>query len=525
MPARHRIAWWNAGIVLCAAAPAVAQAPDSAATMPERTELPVARLELENGMRFLVLPRPGAPTVAFVARFGVGSVDDPPGRSGIAHLLEHLLFKGSSTIGTTNRAAELFYLSRIDAAADTLETLRAAIGAPAPPVPPGVDTVAGPLPEERRLVERLAALEDSARVFVAPNEFVELLTTNGARSLNATTDADATTYFVELPANRAELWFALEADRMSDPVFREFYTERDVVNEERRLRVEDQPGGRIGEALLAAAYREHPYGVPVIGRIEDIRSLSREAVRDYHARYYGPSNAVVAIVGDVSPERMVSFARRYFGPIPRAEAPAPVTAVEPPQIAPRRVHVDFDAEPQLRLAWHTVAGDHPDVPALTVLASILAGGVTSRLYRRLVLRERSALAVFAGGGPGARFPGLLTISAAPRAPHGAAELEAAILEEVARIADEPPSERELGAVRNEIAIGEVERLASNLGLAFQLAASETLFGDWRRTFHAAAELRAVTADDVARVARDYLRPEVVTVATLGRTDGSVEGSP
>ena len=440
-------------------------------------------------------------------RYDVGGADDPVGMSGLAHLLEHLLFKGSTSIGTTAWAAERFFLQRIDAVADSLTR------------PPPSET--------DRLRARLRALEDSARTFVAPNEFSEILARNGARGLNATTDADATTYVVELPANRIELWFALEADRMGDPVFREFYAERDVVMEERRLRVEDQPGGRLEEALLAAAFPDHPYGAPVVGTMEDLRSIDRADVVAHHARHYRPEDAVVAIVGDLSVERVRDLAERYLArvtDVPSARvvlyggSGAGDSSRRPASVpeGPRRVHVPFDAAPQIRIAWPTVDATHPDAPALTVLASILAGGATSRLYRRLVLDERVALSVSVGGGPGQKHPGLLTAAATPRAPHGNDVLEDAILEEIARIAAEPPTSRELEAVRNSVEAGEVERLASSLGLALQLAASESLFGDWRRTFRSAEALRAVTREDVSRVARTYLQPESRIVATLSR---------
>ena len=470
-----------------------------------RPDLPVARFQLSNGMRFVVLPRPGAPTAAFAVRYGVGGVDDPEGQSGIAHLLEHLFFKGTTSIGTSAWPAERYFLERMDALVDSLGQ-------------PGATETAA-------MAARLDALEDSARTFVVPNEFVDILTRNGARSLNATTDADATTYFVELPANRIELWFALEAARLSDPVFREFRAERDVVLEERRLRVDDRPDGRLEEALLAEAFRVHPYGVPVVGRAADVRRLSRRDVAEYRRRYYGASNAVVAVVGDVDAAVVRTLAERYLAAVPAGDEPPPVSAVEPPQEAPRRVHVTYDAEPRLRLAWHTVEAGHPDASPLAVLASILTGGVTSRLYRRLVVAEGTAVDVSAGGGPGGRFPGLLQIFATPRAPAGTAELEAAILDEIARLATDPPTERELAAVRNGIALGEVERLASNLGLALRLAESELRFGDWRRTFDAALAARAVTAADVVRVARTYLRPDAVTVATLGRRDPAADDGP
>jgi predicted Zn-dependent peptidase len=470
---------------------------------PRRPDLPVTHFQLANGMRFVVLPRPGAPTAAFAVRYGVGGVDDPEGQSGMAHLLEHLFFKGTTSIGTSAWPAERYFLERMDAVEDSLGQPGAA----------------------EELAARLDALEDSARTFVVPNEFVDILTRNGARSLNATTDADATTYFVELPANRVELWFALEAARLSDPVFREFRAERDVVLEERRLRVEDRPDGRLEEALLVEAFRVHPYGVPVVGRAADVRALTRGDVAEYRRRYYGANNAVVAVVGDVDGAVVRALAERYLAAVPAGDEPPRVTAVEPRQVTPRRVHVTYDAEPRIRMAWHTVEAGHPDAAPLAVLASILTGGVTSRLYRRLVVAEGTAVDVAAGGGPGGRFPGLLTIFATPRAPAGMAELEAAILDEVARLATDPPTERELATVRNGIALGEVERLASNLGLALSLAESEMRFGDWSRTFDAALAARAVTAADVVRVARTYLRPDAVTVATLGRSEPTAEGGP
>ncbi|MEQ1855791.1 MAG: pitrilysin family protein, partial [Longimicrobiales bacterium] len=245
--------------------------------------LPVREVTLDNGMRFLVLRREGAPTVSFVTRFGIGGVNEHLGTTGIAHLLEHMLFKGTSTIGTRDVVAERALFDRMDTAHDTLIAARAR----------GDTTTAGVLRG------RIEALEDSARAYAVPNELDRIFTEAGARGLNATTSNDATTYFVELPANRAELWFALEADRMSDPVFREYYTERKVVTEERRQRIETSPFGRLYEEHLAAAYTVHPYGVPVVGYMTDLETLSRRDVESYYRRYYAPRNAVVAIVGDV----------------------------------------------------------------------------------------------------------------------------------------------------------------------------------------------------------------------------------
>lgn len=470
------------------------------AQLPSGRDLPVHEITLDNGMRLLVLPRAGAPTVSFVVRYDVGGVNEHLGITGIAHVLEHLLFKGTTTVGTRNVELERRLFRRMDAAHDTLLRLRAGED----PDPVEVD----------RLRQRIRTLEDSARAPVVSNEFDRILSRNGARGLNATTSNEATTYFVELPANRLELWFVLEADRMANPVFREFYAERDVVMEERRTRVETDPSGLLNERLLAHAFTMHPYGVPVVGYMSDLRALTREEVRRYYERFYGPDNAVVAIVGDVDPHRVEALARTYLGPLPRGEEPAPVLVREPPQLGERRVEVRFDAEPQLRLGWHTVDIFHHDAPALGMLTSLLTGGRTSRLYRRLVLEDRIAAQVTSSLGPGQRFPRLLQISAVPRSPHTAAEVESAIYRELAELAEEPPSGIELQRVRNQITAGEVRRLESNLGLAFQLSTSAGLFGDWRTTFELGRRMERVTPGDVSSVVARYLTPEKRTVATL-----------
>jgi predicted Zn-dependent peptidase len=462
--------------------------------------LPVRRVVLENGMRLVVLPHGGAPTVAFVVRYAVGGVHEHLGTTGAAHLLEHMLFKGTTSIGTTDPEAEWSLFEGMDEAHDTLLAARAR----------------GDSTEVERLRDRIDALEDEARQYVVPNEFDRILTRAGAQGLNATTTSEATIYFVELPSNRAELWFVLEADRMANPVFREFYSERDVVTEERRMRVDTNPGGFLYEQHLAAAFTMHPYGVPVVGYMSDLETLSRRDVATYFRRFYGPNNAVVTIVGDVDPDRIVAWAERYMSPIARGEEPPLVLAVEPPQRGERRVEVVWDAEPALRIGWHVPSSLSEEAPALAMASALLTGGRTSRLYRRLILEDRLATAVVSSLGPGDRFPQLFQIDATPRAPNRPAEVEAAIYEEIERLAAEGPDETELQRVRNQIEAGNVRRLQSNMGLAIQLAESEALHGDWRETFRTSARLRRVTAEDVRDVLARYLISANRTVATLHR---------
>jgi predicted Zn-dependent peptidase len=462
--------------------------------------LPVREIDLDNGMTVLVLPQEGAPTVAFVVQFGVGGVHERLGTTGIAHLLEHMLFKGTTSIGTTDVDAERVLFAAMDAVHDSLLVARSE-----------GDTV-----RVGELEARVEALEDSARVLVVPNELDRILTEAGARGLNAATSSEATTYFVELPANRVELWFALEADRMSNPVFREFYTERDVVIEERRLRVETDPAGLLYEAHLAASFTMHPYGVPIVGYMSDLQTLSRRDVEAYYRRFYGAGNAVVAVVGDVDPDQVEGWARHYFAGIPRGEVPPPVLAVEPPQRGERRIAVEWDASPRLRIGWRVPSGLDEQASAIAMLGSVLTGGRTSRLYRRLVMGEQLVTGVYASTGPGTLFPQLFQIDAIPRSGSAIETIEAAIYEEIERLAASGPEPRELERVRNQVAAGNVRRMTSNLGLAFQIADSQSLLGDWRETFRLSEQLESVSAEDVRRVAAEYLVAANRTVAVLRR---------
>jgi len=464
-------------------------------------DLPVTEHALANGMRFLVLPRHAAPTVSFVVRYGVGGVNEVPGTTGIAHFLEHLLFKGTTTLGTLDIEAERALFARMDAIQDSIREMEAEGGRGE-----GISL----------LHDRIERLEEEASQYVVSNEMDRIVSRNGARGLNASTDAEATTYYVELPANRLELWFALEADRMTNPVFREFYTERDVVAEERRLRVETQPSGLLYEAHLRAAFTVHPYGQPVVGSMSDIQRLDRSRVQEYYERYYGPNNAVVAIVGDVDPNHAMELAEHYFGDLPPGDPTPAVGSTEPEQVAERRVEVAFEAEPQVRIGWHVPDEQHADTPALSVLATLLTGGRTARLHQRLVLGDRTATRAGTSMGPGGRFPRLFTIDANPLFPHTTEEIEIAVYEELDSLRHTPPSESELQRIRNQLEAGGVRGLTSHLGLAFQLAGDASTYGDWRVGFRLRERLSEVSPEDVRRVVETYFTQGNRTVATLIR---------
>ncbi len=475
---------------------------------PRGLDLPVVEEVLPNGLRVLALRRPGAPTASFVLRVDVGSANEALGETGIAHFLEHLLFKGTTTLGTRSLRREQTLFRTMDAVHDSLLYVRAA----------GVSSE-----EEDRLARRIRALEDRARSYVLPAELDRILSEAGGRSFNATTGPDGTRFFVQLPANRAELWFALEADRLANPVFREFFAERDVVAEERRQQIDSSPAGRLAEEFYGAAYRVHPYGVPVLGHMSDIQAHTRERVVAFHRRHYVPARVVVAVVGDIDPDQIMGWARRYFGPIPAGDPPPPLLAAEPAQRGERRVEVVYDAAPEIMMGWHVPAGSDPEAAAVEVLAQVLAHGRTSRLHRRLVTRDDLVTNVTFELGPGFRHPRMLVLGMRPLSGRSTGEIEAAIDDEVRRLTREPPTWHEVQRVRNQMEWAEVARMGSSLGLALRLAESAGLHGDWRDTFRQSQRLTEVTPEDVQRAARRYLVRENRTVAVLVRPEPGSTG--
>ncbi len=466
---------------------------------------------LENGLRLFILPRPGVPIASFVVEYKIGGVNEVEGSTGISHFLEHLLFKGTTTVGTRDYAREVTLMAEMDRLFDSVLATRDE---------DPLDTV-----RVTGLLEQIRGLEEEASKVIVSNEFDQILTENGARNLNATTTSESTTYFVELPSNRAELWFVLEADRMRNPVFREFYAERSVVAEERRLRLENNPAAVLYDAYLNAAFRRHPYGQPVVGRMEDLERLTRRRLEEFFRLYYGPNNAVVAIAGNVDPRQIVAWAEKYLGPIPRGTEPPPVDRVEPQQRGERRVEVAYDAEPAVRIGWKVPSATHDDAPALYMLMSLLTGGRGSRLYRRLILEVRTASGVTCSIEPGQVYPGLFTIQASPLYPHGTTEIEAAVYQELEKLMLSPPAEEEIQRVRNQIEASEVRRLRSSFGLALQVAGSASLYGDWRHTFDFSEKLLEVSPADIQRVVKAYFNPDRRTVATLVRPSPNPGGGP
>ncbi len=462
----------------------------------------VAEHRLDNGLVVLALRRGAAPVVSLQMTFRVGGVDEPAGRTGMAHLLEHLLFKGTRTLGTRDWSKEEPLLRQIEQVGRALDAERRK----------GDDAD----PEKlRQLEERLRALQEEHRRLVVKDEIDTIYTRNGAVGFNAGTSTDLTSYTVSLPSNRLELWARIESERMREPVLREYYVERNVVIEERRQRYGSDPRGMLYEALLSTAFVAHPYRDPVIGWPSDLETLDIRDTRRFFRDYYGPDNAVIAAVGDVDPPRFFELVERYFGDLPPRGVPRRHVTREPPQRGPRRVEVWFDAEPRMAVAFHKPTLPHRDDYVFDVIEAVLADGRSSRLVRELVDRRRIAASVDAVNGlPGARYPNLFVVFLTPVAGVDLGRAEEALLAELDRLGREPPTREELERVVRRLEAARVRALLSNSSLARRLAYFQAVAGDWRYIERHPRVLRTITPEEVAEVARRYFVPTNRTVAVL-----------
>jgi predicted Zn-dependent peptidase len=478
----------------------------SAEMLSEIFRLPVTEHTLANGMRLLIVERHDSPTFSANLRFGVGSANEAVGQTGLAHLLEHMMFKGTNRFGSTDPERELPLLARKDQVYLDLQAERYAAARS-----PG-----GANPQKLADLEKeFAALQQEAKSFVIPGELWETYRRNGGVGLNASTSQDATQYFISLPKNRLELWALMESDRIRNPVFREFYTERDVVQEERRQRIDNNPRGQLMEAAVATAFVVSPYRHPVLGWPGDLKNLDRPQARAYFKTYYAPNNAVAVLVGDLDPAEVIRMVERYFGSLPSQSIPPAAISGEPTHLWERRVRVEFPAEPQLAMLYQATPIGHSDRYPLTVLASLLGQGRTSRLHKRLVEEKRLVTSIGCGGWF-LRSAGLLVIQATPRTPHILEEVEAAVEQEITRMKTDLVSPQELLKVRNQIDVEAVGDLYSNAGLASYLSNAWLLTGDWRAMFSSYQKLKAVDAEAIREAARRYLIPRQRTVATLVR---------
>ncbi len=476
----------------------------------------VVEQRLANGLTVLMVERHQTPVVSLNMTFRVGGVNEQVGQTGLAHLYEHMAFKGTRTVGTKDYEKERPILEEWFRVGTELEQRQRELARKSQEKLASSEDQAA----IDRLQKRFTELQDQAGQFVAGNEMALLYQRHGGVGLNAATGKDLTRYMINLPANRLPLWAALEADRMAHPVLREFYKDRGVVMEERRLRNDDSPNGLLYETFTSAAFRAHQYGIPTIGWESDILSLTPADTEAFFKAYYGPGNATIAIVGDINPKDVMTLIERTFGTIPASPSHPPLVTVEPPQRGERRVEVEFDAEPSLIIGFHKPALGHPDDYVFDVIDAVLSDGLTSRLYTSLVREKRIAASAGSDSNyPGVRSPNLFILNAMPLAPHTTAEVEAAIYAEIEGLKTEPVTAKELEKVLNNLDADLVRALRSNGGLASQLALYQTVAGDWRYALKSRDKIAAVTPADIQRVAAEYFTKSNRTVATLVKRAG------
>jgi predicted Zn-dependent peptidase len=470
-------------------------------------------------MGLLIVHREGEPSVAGGWVALVGSANERPGITGISHLFEHMMFKGTPTIGTKDYKKDLAIIAEQENVREEMRQEEAKIRAAWRRGE--VDDVLKPenkTPRLRELEKKFDALIAQQREVLVKNEFDRIYTNGGGSGMNAFTNTDMTGYFINVPSNKLELWMWMESERLRNPVFREFYAERDVVFEERRLRTESTPLGKFEETFESMFWEAHPYGWPVVGWPSDIPAITKAQADEYYGTYYAPQNITLVLVGDVEVEGATRMAEAYFGRIPRGRKAAPdVVTLEVPQQAEKRMYAEADANPQVDVLWHTVPFGHSDSYPLQVLAQLLSTR-TGRLYKGLVLGSQVATDAFARQ-ESRKWAGLFNAGGEAKEGRRPEEVEQALYAEIDKLKKEDVPAEELQKVKNNFAAAEYRRLSANFPILVQLIQSEGR-GDWKEVNEAGTKVQAVTAADVKRVANRYFTKENRAVAIYTRKTGA-----
>jgi predicted Zn-dependent peptidase len=467
-------------------------------------KLDVKEHVLGNGMKILMIPKPGVPRVVCHIYFKVGSINERSGITGIAHVHEHMMFKGTEMMGVTDFAKDQAIDRKIDEVMDQIyrEKYWKADGGDK-----------AKLAELQKQADELIASE---KPYVIKDDLWNLYMKNGGTALNASTGNENTGYYVTLPSNKVELQMLLESDRMLHSYFREFYSEKDVVMEERRLS-ENRPGFFFEEQVNAAFYAASPYHWDVLGWMDDIRKITKADLIEFHTRYYVPNNCVAIYVGDIDPANIIAMAEKYFGRVPRGPDLEPIRTSEPPQYSEKRMYGEGPAPTSLQIMFHAPQEGHPDAAALSVLADVFGagggggfrgmggggGGGTGRLYKTLV-REKQ-MAVNASASSRAQwYVGSFQFSATPRFDKNVQpeDLEKEIWAEIEKVKKDGVTPEEIQKAKNRAEAMFVRSLASTMGLAGRIGRAELNRG-WRSIVDDLESLKKVTNDDIKRVAAKY----------------------
>ncbi|HZR19331.1 MAG TPA: pitrilysin family protein [Verrucomicrobiae bacterium] len=485
----------------------------------EAQKVPVVEKELSNGMRLLMVERHDEPSIAGGWVAHVGSSNERPGMTGIAHLFEHMMFKGTPTIGTKDYSKDLEIIAEQEKIRDQMRAEERKMRAMYRHGE--IDDILKPENKTQRyqeLEKQFNELIAQQRQLLVKNEFDRIYTGAGGSGMNAFTTEDMTGYFINVPANKLELWMWMESERIWHPVFREFYAERDVVFEERRMRTDSTPLGKFSEEFNAMFWESSPYSWPVVGWPSDIPAITKAQADDFYATYYAPQNITLILVGDFKADQAQALAEKYFERIPRGPRDAPdVTTLEVKQMAEKRMDAEADTNPQVDILWHTVAFEHKDSYALEILGQVLSTR-TGRLYKGLVLGSGVATSVYADQGS-QKWAGYFNAGGEAKEGHTPQEIEQGIYDSIEQLKKEEVPPEELQKVKNNFAAGEYRRLTANFPILMQLIHNDGE-GDWREINEQGPKIQAVTAADVKRVANTYFTKENRTVAIYTRKPGA-----
>jgi len=458
-------------------------------------------------MKFLVYERHQVPTFAGMIMVKVGSIDENKGETGLAHFFEHMAFKGTTIIGTKDYEKEKVILEKMDKIGDKLSNEYAKGKKANPQI---ID----------ELKSELKILQQEASKYIVKDEIDKIYSENGGEYLNAATSNDFTTYFVMLPSNRLELWFSMESERFKNPVLREFYTERDVIAEERRMWEDNDPEGYLTEEFNGIAFLTSQYRHPVVGYMEDINTYTKDKAMNFYRTYYVPNNMMAALVGDVKLEEVKKLAVKYFSDLkPSLTPPNKPVYIEPKQRGERRVKIFFDAEPQIMIGYHIPEYSEKDNIILDAISIILTGGKSSRLVKDLVNERKSAVSVNSENNyPGIRSESLFILQALPKYPNTNEDIEKAIKQHLEKLKKEPISQQELEKMINIAEATLYRGMTSNIFIAWRILQGSLLANDVDAELKRVNMLKTMTPEDIMSVANKIFNDTNCTIATINKKE-------
>jgi len=479
------------------------------AAVPANALVPVEELRLANGMTLLLVPQPESTTVAVGWMVDAGSADDDSDQTGLSHLLEHMMFKGSRTVGTRDLELELEALAAVDRAWTAKKDLLAKMEQASPKkrqkLSPRLDAASSLLATAQARASSLAFL----------GQYSFLYSQQGGTGLNANTYRDLTLYYVTLPSEKIELWFWLESDRLLSPVFREFYKEVQIIHEERRQRIESTPSGPLDEQLRLSFWGPHPYAWNPMGRAADLDTISRQNALDFFQRNYRPDKMTAVLVGGFDAWQVETWARQYFGRLPAPSKPGPESPRQPleERTKERRLEATCNCPPQVQILYPTARFGDPDADALQLLSAVL-NGRTGRLYRSLVLDQQIAFSAFTQQ-ISWKQKGEFSLRAESKGSVDPAELIRAWDQQIDLLGTEAPTPQEIQRAQNRSIADAYRSLKDPTALMKQLLIYQGL-GDWRYVNQWSGRLQELSSDDLVRVAAKYLVPDKRTVAIYRR---------